>query len=175
MTTIAVPTAGAPILDTWGADVANRLNRIIPIGLSADFASNSGSIQYVPELTWDIVAGRLYVARLFGSYEAAHTSQGLELGFLSEDTGVSTEDLMMIQVNHTTTSRTNGRIVAPDVLGGPTTVDTANSPRGWWADFVMTCSTSGTMSIGMARGGGNSTSPGVTLKAGSGGFVLETA
>lgn len=176
MPPIAIPTPGAPVLDSWGAAITAAVNKVRAVQLTSDVSENTGSQDAIDELAIEMVAGRVYVARLFGSYEAAHTSQGLEMGWTEEDSGATSLDMLMLEVadgGPTTYSRY--RATDPDTLVGATTVDGAGTRRAWYLDMVWTCATTGTWKPVFARGGGNSTAPGVTLHAGSGGIVLEAA
>jgi len=172
---ISVPTAGTPILDTWGAAVANQLNTMLVIGMTSDQSTNNSvaSGAAVTELQWPATSGTLYVARLFGSYYCNATNQGLQLGFTAPaGSGIV---YMQIAGSGTATATSRHRTTAGTATyTGRTTVDSAGSNREWWADIRYVPSASGTIQLTFARGG-TSGAPGVTLRQGSGGMVYQFA
>jgi len=172
---ITVPTAGNPILDTWGADVANQLNTMLVIGMTSDQATNNGtgSGAAVTELQWPVTSGVLYVARLFGSYIVNATNQGLQLGF----TAPAGSGILFAHIGGYTTATgvTRHRTGAgAATYTGTTTTDSSAANREWWADIRYVPTSSGTIQLTFARGG-TSGAPGVTLRQGSGGLVHQFA
>ena len=79
--TLDIPSAGSPILDTWGAAVATKLNSIIPLALLADQSTNSGSAVDMDDMLIPAIAGCVYNFQLAGTYSVSATNQGLQLGF----------------------------------------------------------------------------------------------
>lgn len=170
--TLTVPTAGSPILDTWGAAVANQLNRMHLVALSADQSTDSASLVDVTDLTWPVVAGRYYAGMLFGQYTVSATNQGLQMAWSSTPAGTG---MMFLELTGPTAATTWDpyRTAAADTAIGATTclVTSFREFRLW---FRFACSTSGDLQMQFKRGG-TSGSTGVTLVAGSGGMILETA
>lgn len=166
--TIPIPSAGGPVLDTWGAAVATKLNAMIPLIVTADQATNSATAQDITELQIPVVAGRAYNIQLHGSYSVSATNQGLQLGY-SGPGGAGALDVR-IWGNASPTGETVARSFDGS-LTGRTSTDTTGT-REFWAYLRYACTTTGTLKIQFARGG-TSGSTGVTLQAGCGGWVIE--
>lgn len=170
MAAITVPTAGTPILDSWGADVANRLNRLQPLALTSDLATNSATAQDIAALAVEMTAGRGYLMRFHGGYAVSATNQGLLLGFSAPSGGGALDARIWGNGGPTTEGRvrtTSGTLV------GLTATDTTGE-REFWLDIWYVATASGTFTPQFARGG-TSGGTGVTLRAGVGGLVIETA
>lgn len=163
---IDVPAAGAPILDTWGQDVAERLNQLIPLIRSTQVDTNSTSL--VDVLTFPVVSGRSYWINLAMIQYVDHASSQCQWGYdrpsgssviyaRMASSGVTTEELQRIGATATATTFANA--------GG------TGSQRHvqLWGQYVATAD--GTFRIQCARSG---TSAGVHVVAGSGGLVIET-
>lgn len=168
---IAVPTAGGPVLDTWGAAVANQLNRIILVSLTADQATNSATAVDVTEWTFPAVAGSAYVGQFFGRYSVSATNQGLRLTW----DGPSGNGVLFAQIggNGAATTIADFRTTSDGTMTG-STASSATSALEFWLSFYFVATASGDYTIQFARGG-TSGSTGVTLRDGSGGFVLESS
>lgn len=163
---IDVPTPGSPILDTWGAAVAGRLNQLIPLILSSDFSTNSTSL--VDVFTFPVISGRRYNFQLVCVVTVAHASSQCQWGLdrPSGDsvawcractTGVTTEELQRIGSTGTATTFGNA--------------GSTGSQRQALYTGRYSASADGTFRIQVARSG---SSGGVTVLAGSGGMVVES-
>lgn len=170
MADIAVPVAGGPILDTWGAAVANRLNQLQPISLSADFSTNATSGVEVPDWTIDVVSGRVYILQLFGQYQMAHVNQGIQLEVDLEMAGSVLFLDLEIWGQGSATGIARYRSFDGS-LTGATTVDSTNN-REFYAYAQVKPTADGELYIKAARGGSNTTSPGLTIREGSGGLYV---
>ena len=176
MPAIAIPTAGAPILDTWGADVANALNRLKPVHMTADAERNLTAAAALGELSVPMVAGRVYLGRIHGTYKTGGTNQGLRVGWTTEDGGATTgAHLFASIVGSSATAESRFRLTQEDSLVGRTSVDQQNTKRAFWLDYTFICSASGTFVPTFARGGNSSANPGITIFAGTGGLWIESA
>lgn len=168
---IAVPTAGNPILDTWGADVANRLNQLVPLILESDTATDvaegSGGVQL---LTITVTAGREYNVQLFGIWEASATNQGLRV-YVGESSGAGTVRGHAMIGNPA--SGLTDYTVTDSTWNGSTSTSAATSDRAVTLSFVYACTTTGVLEVKMARGG-TSGGTGVTMRAGFGGLCVES-
>jgi hypothetical protein len=169
--TIAVPTAGGPILDTWGAAVATLLNRIQVLGVPADQSSDSSSGVAMNGCTIDVESGKSYVGRIFGEYVVSSTAKGLRLGF----------------DNTHGQGRIHGWIAGAGSATGETVISSAGGQQGrtstdaatpalreFAIDFWFQATSDGTAAIEFSRGG-SSGGAGVTIQKGSGGVVWEVA
>lgn len=166
---ITVPTAGSPVLDTWGAAVAGQLNDMIPIVMTADQATNSASAVSVTELVIPVLSGSVYIVQLAGDYQCSATNQGLQMGY----SGPGGSGNLALEVWGVSSPTGINRYRTFDgSLTGSTAVATAASNREWWATLRYVCTSSGDLQVKFARGG-TSGSTGVTLVAGSGGIALQ--
>lgn len=165
--TIDEPTAGGPILDTWGQAVAQRLNAFESQVLAADVATNSATDQDTG-FEFEAVNGKTYLIQVEGEYEAAQTNQGLRIGI---DTPSGTDRCWArIWGDSTATGETRHSGGASARIGRNTT-DTAAAERPFWFTGRYECTSSGTVKVVFYRGG-TSGSTGITLKAGTACLVL---
>lgn len=171
MADITVPTAGTPILDTWGADVAERLNQLVPLVLEADTATDAAEGAGGATLfEIDCVSGQQYNVSIRGRYEVSATNQGLRLAVDDTATGGTCSGFAQMASTAAATI-TNANLSAASTWGGTTSTGTATVGRMFRLEFTFDCSSDGTLEVVFARGG-TSGSTGVTIHAGSGGLVV---
>lgn len=165
--TLTIPTAGAPILDTWGAAVAAQLNRQLLMATTADVSTDSASAQSITGLSFAVESGKSYFGYIFGAYMVSATNQGLQLGW-NGPTGTGRLH-GYISGNGSETGHTDYQ--SSGGLQGRTSTDAADPSRrvfqGW---FWFQANADGTVQFQFARGG-TSGSTGVTILEGSGGCV----
>lgn len=167
--TIEVPTAGQPILDSWGQDVANKLNRVqLPVK-SSDQSTNSATAVDIAGLSFDVEAGKKYVAKFIGLWSGSATNQGLQLKW-TEPTGTTSLAMLTIRGKTSRTSldytHTGGA-----GLNGVSSCNTADDRVFFEIEMVCEVTTAGTIQLQFARGG-TSGGTGITIYAGTGGIVV---
>lgn len=167
MTQVTVPSAGDAIATAWGQSVANHANHLIPLGMTADASTSSGSFGDVTGLSFAAVSGKAYAIRLGGTYAVGGTTTGIGIGFTGP--GGSTRLFVRIYGNGSPTGVTSEVVTSSDTGTGTSTTD-STATRMWeaWGTFV--CTSTGTWKLRFNR---NGTSATVTIHSGSGGLVVE--
>ncbi len=165
---IDVPSAGDPILDTWGADVAEKLNKITPLLLTAAVATNSASADNIAEWSFPVVDGNVYSCQLHGSYYANATNQGIKFGYTGPAGAGHVSGVILGNGSDTGATRFWS---GDGSLAGRTSTD-GTGRRGFWLAHRFAATASGTMYLQFARGG-TSGAPGITITKGSGGLLIE--
>lgn len=163
---IDVPTAGSPILDSWGVAVAGQLNRCVPLVIAADEATNSATAQDIDDWSFAVVAGSYYNVHLSGTYQVSATNQGLLLGV----DGPAGSIYLHMRIGGNGAAMTFTETASSGSLAGSTSTDSAATRRTFqaWGRFAPTAD--GTITIQYARGG-TSGGTGVTIEAGAGGIL----
>lgn len=165
--TIPVPVVGERVVYTWGASVADQLNRMILLVKTSDQSSNSTTLADITDLTFPVVNGTTYTGSLRLSYAVSATNQGCQIG-ITCPTGT-----VLVQV---TTYGAGPDETHMRASGDVTTVATATgtTPLGVKVDIMRyDCTADGTFAIRFRRGG-TSGSTGVTIHKGSGGVIITS-
>ncbi len=168
MTQVTVPSAGDPIITSWGQDVANHANHLIPVYATADATTTSTSFGTITGMSFAVVNGKEYS---FGSlalyYTVGGTSTGLKVGYTAPSG--TCRLYTRIYGNGSDIAATNEVLGANDTATGTTTTD---STAGRLIEMfgVYRCTADGTFSLRFARAGTSTT---VTIYKGSGGVVVE--
>lgn len=171
--TVPVPVAGDEGVYTWGAAVANQLNREIQLMTTADQSSNSTTLADVTGLTFAVESGRHYNGTLRLTYSVSATNQGCQIG-VSCPTG----DVLatITTYGQSSPSGTTGSVLASSgsATGVTTTDDNGTARRHIIVHLDYDCTADGTFAIQFRRGG-TSGSTGATIRKGGGGTILVSA
>lgn len=147
--------------------------------LNAAIDNNDASVgvDWLPE--FPVVNGYHYGLNIFGTYTAAHISQGLQIGFLHGGgriagvwqifggTGVSATTSDNDAVNSTSTSSTYTATAQTDAAGSTTL-------RMFRFQGTFSPTTDGTLRFRFRRGGANTTNPGITIRPGSTAIITRS-
>lgn len=173
--TVPVPVAGDEGVYTWGAAVANQLNREIQLMTTADQSSNSTTLVDIAGLTFPVVAGRQYGGTIRLRYHVFATNQGIQVA-AAFPTGT-----LLAQVTTYGQGSPNGttanRLTTSGTANNPATTDDSGSgsPRSLVIDLITyDCEADGTFAFQFRRGG-TSGGTGVTILKGAHGLVLVSA
>jgi hypothetical protein len=170
VTQVTVPSAGDPIITSWGQAVANHANHMIPLYMSADATTTSTLFGTITDLTFSVTNGKEYTIPLTLFYTVGGTNTGLDIGYaLSGGATGTCRFYVKYAGNASATGVTNDWVDTEDTATGPTSTD-STAMRIIWADGIYRCTADGTFSMRFAR---NGTSTTVTIYAGSGGVVVE--
>ncbi len=168
MTQVTVPAAGDAITITWGQDVSNHANHLIPIIVSSDVSKSSSSMSTVTGLTFPCVNGKVYTVNLVLTYTVGGTSTGIAFGY--DHPGGTARIFSTIFGNASATGSTSEWLTAVDTATGTTSTDSTQTRQALYRG-TYSCTADGTFSVRYARGGTSTT---VTVSAGSGGIVIES-
>lgn len=171
---IPVPTAGSPILDTWGALVAAALNKLRTYIVPTAIATNGSTAAPADLFTIPVVAGRQYAIRIAGTYQVSATNQGLQLAAFDE--GGATGTLRgngEMHGNASPVGETEWRTII-DTWDGRTSTDAQNAFRQFWLDMTYDATGTGDLIVRFARGG-TSGGAGVTIHPGTSALVIGSA
>jgi len=166
---ITVPAAGAPVLTSWGADVANQLNKCIPIVSTADTVFNSATFGDITGLSFPVVAGYTYTWQLILMYSVGGITTGLSISHTAP--AGTCRMLSSIYGNVSATGADTEWLGAADTATGTSTTDSTNGRMIRLAGHFI-CTTSGTFQFRRKR---NGTSTNVTIFSASGGIVTVSA
>lgn len=171
--TVPVPVAGDEGVYTWGAAVANQLNREIQLMTTADQSSNSTTLADVTGLTFAVESGRQYVGTLVLWYSVAATNQCCQVA-VSCPTG----DLVASVTTRGQSTPSGAAESHLDASGSATGVtatdDNGTARRRITIALSYDCAADGTLAIQFRRGG-TSGGIGATVRKGSGGIILVSA
>lgn len=167
MTQVTVPVDGDPITTSWGQDVANHANHLIPLYIPTQVSGTSSSFGDVTGLTFECVNGKEYNIQLVLLYNVGGTSTGIKLGY--NHPGGTARILSVIYGNGSEVGTTTEWLTATDTATGTTTTDSTNARQAVFRG-VYQCTADGTFAVRYARAGTSTT---VALLAGSGGIVIE--
>ncbi len=165
---ITVPVAGDGITATYGAAVANQLNSMITLTVSADVSTNSTS--YADVATCSVVSGSTYSGELYFRWTPNSTGQGAIFAL----NGPSGTYLAYASYHNGAdgTTATTDRMSSTDSGTGVTSTDNTNA-RITHMRFWFQASASGTLAVRLKRGG-SSSAPGITVYKGGGGVITVT-
>lgn len=167
MTQVTVPAPGDAIDLSWGQDVANRINHVIPLYMSSDVSKTSGSFSDVTGLTFPVVNGKFYTINLVGSYTVGGTSTGIGIGYTSPG---GTTRLLATLYSTSYISGSNEWLSSSDTATGTSTTH-STAEHQFQLRGTYQCTSDGTFAIRYNR---NGTSTTVAILAGSGGTVVES-
>lgn len=173
---IDVPALGERGVYTWGADVANRLNRELLVELAADEATNSATVATITGLEFPVENGKVYRWDLTLWYECDTTSQGAGVGFRHPG-GEAMSAVRTFGVTGGTTEgieRVLTSLAATDAMTAGATVSTADAmfQIEWRGRYE--CTADGTF-LFRKKLNGTPSGFGFRLFAGSGGVIYLPA